>query len=180
MLHRRNHIQINSLWCCSRCRIKRWSSASTPKRANQLGIQASFNTGVGETIPGMAASFKTGVGETIPGIAASFNTGVGETIPGMAASFNTGVGETIPGIAASFNTGVGETIPGMAASFNTGVGETIPGIAEFATRCVVGAAVALTADRARAEPRATHETFNHERIWIFLNWKERKPARRLT
>ena len=165
MLHRRNHIQINSLWCCSRCRIKRWSSASTPKRANQLGIQASFNTGVGETIPGMAASFKTGVGETIPGIAASFNTGVGETIPGMAASFNTGVGETIPG---------------MAASFNTGVGETIPGIAEFATRCVVGAAVALTADRARAEPRATHETFNHERIWIFLNWKERKPARRLT
>jgi hypothetical protein len=150
MLHRRNHIQINSLWCCSRCRIKRWSSASTPKRANQLGIQASFNTGVGETIPGMAASFKTGVGETIPGIAASFNTGVGETIPGM------------------------------AASFNTGVGETIPGIAEFATRCVVGAAVALTADRARAEPRATHETFNHERIWIFLNWKERKPARRLT
>ena len=150
MLHRRNHIQINSLWCCSRCRIKRWSSASTPKRANQLGIQASFNTGVGETIPGIAASF------------------------------NTGVGETIPGMAASFNTGVGETIPGMAASFNTGVGETIPGIAEFATRCVVGAAVALTADRARAEPRATHETFNHERIWIFLNWKERKPARRLT
>ena len=105
------------------------------------------------------------------GIPASFRTGLGETMVGMPASFKTGLGETMVGIPASFRTGVGETMVGMPASFRTGVGETIVGIADFATGCVEGAATALTADRARAEPRATHETFNHERIWIFLNWR---------
>lgn len=46
-------------------------------------------------------------------------------------------------------------------------------IGELATRsggctiigeCVAGAATALLADRARAEPRTTHETFNHDVI----------------
>jgi hypothetical protein len=36
--------------------------------------------------------------------------------------------------------------------------------------CVVGAAAAVIADRATAEPKATHETFNHdEDILVHLN-----------
>ena len=46
--------------------------------------------------------------------------------------------------------------------------------------CVVGAAAALIADTARAKPRATHETFNHdEDIWRSLN-AITKTERRLT
>ena len=69
----------------------------------------------------------------------------------------------MPGI--DFNVGGGETMPGMDASFSVGGGETMPGIERaFWTDngCVEGAAAALSADRARAEPRATHETFNHD------------------
>ena len=100
-----------------------------------------------------------------------FNVGGGETTPGMEASFNVGGGETTPGI--DFRVGGGDTTPGIEASFNVGGGETTPGIENAfwaETGCVEGAAAALSADRARAEPRATHETFNHDEcIWTVLN-----------
>jgi hypothetical protein len=75
------------------------------------------------------------------------------------------------GIPASLKTGFGLTMVRMPAILKTGGGDTMVGIAEFTTGCVEGAATAFTADRARAEPRATHETCNHERIWISLNWR---------
>ena len=117
--------------------------------------------GRGETTPGIDASFNVGGGETTPGI--DFSVGRGETTPGIDASFNVGGGETTPGI--DFSVGRGETTPGIDASFNVGGGETTPGIEKpfWADReCVEGAATALIAQRARAEPRATHETFNHD------------------
>lgn len=83
----------------------------------------------------------------------------------------TGIGVTMTGeLAAILNTGIGVTITGEL--LKTGIGVTITG--EFAAsplwadvKCVGGAATALTADRAIAEPITTHETFNHdEGIWI--------------
>ena len=98
-----------------------------------------------------------------------FRTGFGLGTVGIPASFKTGFGLGTVGM--PFRTGSGLGTVGIPASGKFGVGETKDENAEFATGCVVGAATALTADRARAEPRATHETFNHERIWIFLNWR---------
>jgi hypothetical protein len=91
--------------------------------------------------------------------------------PGIDAIFNVGGGEITPGI--DFSVGRGEMTPGIEASFKVGRGEMTPGIEKLFwadTKCVEGAAAALTAERARAEPRATHETFNHDEcIWIVLN-----------
>jgi hypothetical protein len=120
------------------------------------------------------ASLKTGFGQTITGdLAASLKTGFGQTITGdLAASLNTGLGQTITGDLAASLVGVGDgggmtMIGDLAANLNTGGGHTITG--ELAANpllrdeeCVVGAATALTADRARAEPITTHETFNHD------------------
>jgi hypothetical protein len=99
-----------------------------------------------------------------------WSVGGGETTPGI--DFRVGFGETTPGIDANFwSVGGGETTPGMDLS--VGRGDTTPGMEKlfWARReCVEGAATALTAERARAEPRATHETFNHDEcIWIVLN-----------
>ncbi len=48
-------------------------------------------------------------------------------------------------------------------------------------KCVEGAATALIADRARTEPRATHETFNHdEDIWRTPHLAQRNLLKRLT
>jgi hypothetical protein len=77
-----------------------------------------------------------------------------------------GVGLGMPGMKLAC-LGVGLGMPGMKLAC-LGVGLGMPGIAEFATGCVVGAATALTADTAKTEPRATHETFNHGRIRKFL------------
>ena len=94
-----------------------------------------------------------------------------ETTAGIYASLNVGGGETTPGI--DLRVGLGDTTPGIDASLSVGGGETTPGIEKllWADReCVEGAATALIAERARAEPRATHETFNHDEcIWIVLN-----------
>ena len=47
--------------------------------------------------------------------------------------------------------------------------------------CVAGAATALIADRARAEPRTTHETFNHDEvIWNTPQRVQRNLLERLT
>lgn len=104
------------------------------------------------------ANLKTGGGQTITGdlAAASLKTGGGQTITGDAADV-VGGGITIMGeLAASLNTGGGHTMTGELAASPRGADE----------KCGVGAATALTADRAIAEPITTHETFNHdEGIW---------------
>jgi hypothetical protein len=105
--------------------------------------------------------------------------GAGLTTPGINALACLGAGLTTPGMTALACLGAGLTTPGMNALACLGAGLTTPGIAEFTTGCVVGAATALIAETAKTEPRATHETFNHGRIRIFLN-DLRKPAERLT
>jgi hypothetical protein len=77
-----------------------------------------------------------------------------------------GVGLGMPGMKLAC-LGVGLGMPGIKLAC-LGAGLGMPGIIEFATGCVVGAATALTADTAKTEPRATHETFNHGRIRKFL------------
>ena len=85
------------------------------------------------------------------------------------------------GIEASFRIGFGLGTVGIPASFKIGGGLGTVGIAEFATGSVVGAATACTADRARAEPRATHETFNHDEvIWNTPQRVQRNLLERLT
>jgi hypothetical protein len=90
-------------------------------------------------------------------------TGRGVTITGEA--LKTGRGVTITGELAILKTGGGVTITGEALKTGGGVtmtGELAANLLCAGKECVVGAATAVSADRARAEPIATHETFNHD------------------
>jgi hypothetical protein len=133
--------------------------------------------GLGGGTPGIAAVVGRGGGT--PGIA--LVVGLGGGTPGIAAVVGRGGGT--PGMA--LVVGLGGGTPGIAAVVGRGGGT--PGIAFAVTsplcvgkKCVDGAAAPIVADRARTEPKATHETFHDENMLDTPQCVQRNLLGRLT
>ena len=137
-------------------------------------IQATFIGGGSRT--GEPATFIGGGSRT--GELATFIGGGSRT--GDPATFIGGGSRT--GEPATFIGGGSRT--GEPATFIGGgsrTGELAASLLCAGKECVTGAATALIADRATAEPRTTHETFNHDEvIWNTPQRVQRNMHERLT
>jgi hypothetical protein len=132
--------------------------------------------GLGQRMIGeAAATLPVGLGTRMIGeAAATLPVGLGTRMIGeVAAMLPVGLGTRMIGeVAATLPVGLGHRMIGEAvATLPVGFGTRM--IGELTAKplcaereCMEGAATALIADRARAEPRATHEIFNlDEDIW---------------